>query len=230
MKNKIDKMLEVLQNPNAMIAIGVSRFYGIAFSEIKYNVNEEVIELHIDKQDNYIKVNLSNAWICGLGSQLKENAIFHNDGSYIEVGKDFKTPMKKEYHKELLRYIERNFSDIYYKLDSDLINPEEYSLTDNRIVLGLTDTEMFFPFVHETNKSYNFELCLKDGRIDILNYTQEFLPKILRYFNIHRSNSKVNRITLIGLFRLLKVIIKRAEMEKMEQVVDTVMKCLHKKY
>lgn len=230
MKNKIDKILEVLQNPNAMIAIGVSRFYGIAFSEVKYNRNEEVIELHIDKQDNYIKVNLHNAWICGLGKQLKDNAIFHNDGSYIEVGKDFKTPMKKEYHKELLRYIERNFSDIYYRLDDDLINPEEYLLKDNRIVLGDFDIEMTFPFVHKSDKSHNFELCLRDGRIYISDYTQEFLPKILRYFNIHRSNSKVNRITLISLFRLLKVIIKRAEREKMEQVVDNVMKCLHKKY
>lgn len=229
MKNKLDAMLEKLQNPNAMIAIGVPRFYDIAFFEIKYNGNEEVIELHIDNQDNYIKVNLRNAWICGMGSQLRNNPIFY-DKKYIEVGKDLKRLMKEEYHEELLKYLENNFQDVYYKLDSDLINPEEYSLEDDRIMIGDSDEELIFVFTHETNKSYNFEVSLRHGEIYIYNYHKDFLNKILRYFNIDHKLSKVNRITLIGLLRLLKEAIRKGEKAKIENIMDKITQCLHKKY
>lgn len=229
MKNKLDAMLEKLQNPNAMIAIGVPRFYDIAFFEIKYNGNEEVIELHIDNQDNYIKVNLRNAWICGMGSQLRNNPIFY-DKKYIEVGKDLKRLMKEEYHEELLKYLENNFQDVYYKLDSDLIDPEEYSLEDDRIMIGDSDEELIFVFTHETNKSYNFEVSLRHGEIYIYNYHKDFLNKILRYFNIDHKLSKVNRITLIGLLRLLKEAIRKGEKAKIENIMDKITQCLHKKY
>ena len=230
MKNKLDAMLEKLQNPNAVVVFGVDKFHDIPFSEIKYNGNEEVLEIYIDGQESYIKVNLRNAWACGMGRYLKDKPIFY-DKKYIEVGKDLKILMKEEYHKELLKYLENNFPDVYYRLDNEIvIKPEEYSLEDDRIMIGNSDEELIFVFIHETNKSYNFEVSLRHGEIYIYNYHKDFLNKILRYFNIDHKLSKVNRITLIGLLRLLKEAIKKGEKAKIENIMDKFTQCLHKKY
>lgn len=228
MKNKLDAMLEKLQNPNAVVVFGVDKFHDIPFSEIKYNGNEEVLEIYIDGQESYIKVNLRNAWACGMGRYLKDKPIFY-DKKYIEVGKDLKILMKEEYHKELLKYLENNFPDIYYRLDTDIvIEPKEYYLQDDRILIGDSDEELIFAFAHETNKSYNFEVSLRHGEIYIYNYHKDFLNKILRYFNIDHKLSKVNRITLIGLLRLLKEAMRKAEEAKLEKIMDKIIQCLSK--
>lgn len=228
MKNKLDAMLEKLQNPNAVVVFGVDRFHDIPFSEIAYNVCEEVIELHIDGQESYIKTNLRNAWACGMGRYLKDKPIFY-DKKYIEIGKDFKMLMKEEYHEELLKYLENNFPDVYYQLDSEIpIKPKYYSLQDDRIIIGDSDEELIFAFTHETNNFYNFEVSLRYGEVYIYNYHKDFLPKILRYFNIDHRLSKVNRITLIGLLSLLKECMKKAEEAKLENIMDKITQCLYK--